>query len=282
MKSLKQCIDTLVSVVGGDGNLLFNVGPMPDGLIEPRQVTRLKEMGNWLRKYGRSIYATRGGPFKPGNWGASTHKGNIIYIHVLNWDEDTLSLPPIPKKIITSSVMTGGAASISQTKQGIEIFVPKAYQKELDTIIVLQLDSPASEISPRALLSSSITAEKKVRASNVFQKNAAYSPAKAVDDDPATRWATDSGTKKAWLEVDLGKPMTFSRVKISEDYDRVREFELQYRNSKQWKAFDQGTKLGLDYSKQFKPITARYVRLNILDATDGPTIWEFQLFAPKK
>jgi alpha-L-fucosidase len=160
MKSLKQCIDTLVSVVGGDGNLLFNVGPMPDGRIEPRQVTRLKEMGNWLDEYGQSIYATRGGPFKPGNWGASTHKGNTVYIHVLNWQEDTLTLPPIPKKIIATSVMTGGAASIRQTEQGIEIFVPKAYQQELDTIIVLQLDSPASEISPRALLSSVKVSEK--------------------------------------------------------------------------------------------------------------------------
>ncbi len=160
MKSLKQCIDTLVRVVGGDGNLLFNVGPMPDGLIEPRQVTRLKEMGNWLDEYGQSIYATRGGPFKPGNWGASTHKGNTIYIHVLNWDKDTLTLPPIPKKIIATSIMTGGAASIRQTEQGIEIFVPKAYQKELDTIIVLQLDSPVSEISPRALLSSVKVSEK--------------------------------------------------------------------------------------------------------------------------
>ncbi|UCE47268.1 MAG: alpha-L-fucosidase, partial [Phycisphaerales bacterium] len=75
MKSLKQCIDTLVRVVGGDGNLLFNVGPMPDGRIEPRQVERLREMGVWLEKYGQSIYATRGGPFKPGLWGASTHKG---------------------------------------------------------------------------------------------------------------------------------------------------------------------------------------------------------------
>ncbi len=282
MKSLKQCIDTLVRVVGGDGNLLFNVGPMPDGLIEPRQVTRLKEMGSWLKKYGQSIYATRGGPFKPGNWGASTYKGNTIYIHVLNWHEDTLTLPPIPKKIIASSVMTGGAASIRQTEQAIEISVPKTYRKELDTIIVLQLDSPASEISPRALLSGSLTAEKKAKASNTFQKNAAYGPAKAVDDDPATRWATDSGTKQVWLEVDLGKPTAFNRVKISEAYDRVKEFELQYRNSNRWKTFVSGTKIGLDYSKQFEPVTARYVRLNILKATEGPTIWEFQLFAPKK
>jgi len=282
MKSLEQCIQTLIKVVGGDGNLLFNVGPMPNGLIEPRQVTRLKEMGNWLDKYGRSIYATRGGPFKPGNWGASTHKGNTIYVHVLNWNEDTLTLPPIPKNIIASSVMTGGAATVRQTRQAIEISVPKAYRRELDTIIVLELDGPANEISPRGLLSSSLTATKKAKASNVFQKNTAYGPAKAVDDDLATRWATDTGTKQAWLEVDLGKPMTFNRVKISEDYDRVREFELQCRDGSRWKTFARGTKLGFDYSKQFEPVTARYVRLNILDATDGPTIWEFQLFAPKK
>ncbi|MBW7989672.1 MAG: hypothetical protein FVQ84_06610 [Planctomycetes bacterium] len=282
MKSLKQCIDTLVRVVGGDGNLLFNVGPMPDGRIEPRQVERLKKMGKWLDEYGRSIYATRGGPFKPGGWGASTHKGNTIYIHVLNWQEDTLTLPPIPKKIIASSVMTGGTVTVKQTKKAIEISVPKSYRREIDTIIVLELDGTAKAISPRALLSSSLTAEKRARASNIFQKNASYGASKAVDDDSATRWATDSGTQQAWLEVDLGKSTTFNSVKIIEDYDRVKEFELQRRDGDRWKTFARGTKLGHDYSKQFEPVTGRYIRLNILKATDGPTICEFQLFEPKK
>ena len=282
MKSLKQCIDTFVRVVGGDGNLLFNVGPMPDGRIEPRQVERLNEMGNWLEKYGQSIYATRGGPFKPGGWGASTYKGNTIYVHVLNWQEDTLTLPPIPKKIIASSVMTGGTVTIKQTKRAIEISVPKSYRQEIDTIIVLELDGPVKTISPRALLSSSLTAEKRARASNVFQKNAAYNASKAVDDDSATRWATDSGTQQAWLEVDIGKPATFNRVTINEEYNRVQEFELQYRDGNQWKTFARGTRLGHDYSRQFEPVTSRYVRLNILKATDGPSICEFQLFEPKK
>ena len=34
MKSTKQCIQSLLHTVGGNGNLLFNVGPMPDGLID--------------------------------------------------------------------------------------------------------------------------------------------------------------------------------------------------------------------------------------------------------
>ncbi|MBM3335782.1 alpha-L-fucosidase, partial [Candidatus Sumerlaeota bacterium] len=96
IKSLKQCIDTLVRVVGGDGNLLFNVGPMPTGEIEPRQVERLKEMGAWLRKYGETIYGARGGPFEPGPWGAATYRGNTIYVHILDWklEGDVVVLPP--------------------------------------------------------------------------------------------------------------------------------------------------------------------------------------------
>ena len=44
LKSTAQCIRTLIRTAGGDGNLLFNVGPMPDGQIESRQVDRLKDM----------------------------------------------------------------------------------------------------------------------------------------------------------------------------------------------------------------------------------------------
>ena len=282
MKSFKQCIQTLVKTVGGDGNLLFNVGPMPDGRIELRQVERLKEMGAWLRKYGQSIYGTRGGPFKPGAWGASTYKGNAVYIHVLNWSGEKLLLSPVPKKIVASSVLTGGEASIRQTDEAIEISVPKADWHEIDTIIKLQLDGSADEIAPVGVPSASLAHEKKARASNIFQKNRQYGPDKVVDDDSATRWATDTGTKQAWLEVDLGKAATFNEVKIVEAYDRVREFELQYKNTTQWKTFARGTKIGADYSKTFEPVTARQVRLNILNSADGPTIWEFQLLAPKK
>jgi len=82
--------------------------------------------------------------------------------------------------------------------------------------------------------------------------------------------------------VDLGKPVQFSRVAISEAYDRVRRFELQYKDGQTWKTCLKGSRIGEHYAKDFSPVTARHVRLNILDATDGPTLWEFQLTAPKK
>jgi len=282
MKSLTQCIQTLVKTVGGDGNLLFNVGPMPDGRIEPRQVERLRQMGRWLDRYGQSIYGTRGGPFKPGSWGASTHEGNDVYVHILNWPGDKLTLPAIGKRIVASSNLTGGTVRVNQTPESIEISVPQRHRREIDTIVKLQLDGQAGDISPVSLPSASLAAGKTARASNVYRKNRHYGPDMALDDDPATRWATDTGTKQAWLEVDLGEVAAFDQVKIAEAYDRVRKFELQYKDGAQWKTFTEGARIGDAYSKTFGPVTARQVRLNILESTDGPTIWEFQLMASKK
>ncbi len=148
MKSLQQCLQTLILTAGGDGNLLFNVGPMPDGRIEPRQVERLKEMGAWLSKYGNSIYGTRGGPFKPGQWGASTRKGNRIYLHAFKWSGDTLELPALPAKITAATFPNGGAVEFRQTTTNLSLHVPPVQQDPIDTLIALDLNKPAIELAP--------------------------------------------------------------------------------------------------------------------------------------
>jgi alpha-L-fucosidase len=118
----------------------------------------------------------------------------------------------------------------------------------------------------------------------VFRNNPSLGPDKALDDDSATRWATDGGIHEAWLEVDLGAPTAIGRVMIDEpeEYKRVQAFELQFKDGDAWKTFHKGTAIGPRWTAKFEPVTARYVRLNILKAADGPTIWEFQLFAPGK
>jgi alpha-L-fucosidase len=98
MKSLKECIQTLVRVVGGDGNLLFNVGPMPDGRIEPRQVERLLEMGDWLNRYGQSIYGTRGGPFKTTAQLASTYIRATSSTCTSSTGRRHITLPALPNE----------------------------------------------------------------------------------------------------------------------------------------------------------------------------------------
>lgn len=139
IKSLTECLHTLVRVAGGDGNLLFNVGPMPDGRIEGRQVERLREMGAWLQQYGESIYATRGGPFEPGEWGVSTHNADNIYLHILAWPTETLQLPPLPQPIVGGQTLDGGQVVVNQGERGIEISVPQGDRMPIDTIVRLEV-----------------------------------------------------------------------------------------------------------------------------------------------
>jgi alpha-L-fucosidase len=67
-KGLKDLIQYMVRAAGNDANFLLNVGPMPNGEIQPAFANRLREMGKWLAIYSESIYGTRGGPVKPGGW----------------------------------------------------------------------------------------------------------------------------------------------------------------------------------------------------------------------
>jgi alpha-L-fucosidase len=136
------------------------------------------------------------------------------------------------------------------------------------------IDNPGS-------LRPSVIIDAKLKASNVFKNQDQYGPQNAVDNNWTTRWATDAGMTSAQLEIDLGRVKTFDTVVINEGWDRIRRFELQYELDGEWRTCLEGTLVGTDYEKQFESVAAQRVRLNILEATDGPTMWEFQLLAPR-
>ena len=149
VKSLAECMNMLLRCAGGDGNLLLNVGPMPDGEIAAEQSGRLKEIGDWLAKYGESIYGTRGGPFEPGTFGVSTHRGQTVYLHVQRWPGETLTLPALPAKVVRSVALTGGTVSVRQTADTLEVAMAAADRREIDTVIALELDRSADGIPPK-------------------------------------------------------------------------------------------------------------------------------------
>jgi alpha-L-fucosidase len=277
MKSLKECLQTLVLCAGGDGNLLFNVGPMPDGRIEPRQVDRLKEMGAWLAKNGDSIYGTRGGPWKPNKAVASTRKGNTVFVHVFRANDGQVELPDLPRRVKSATVLTGGTVKASQQGDKLTLSFATGALDPIDTVVRLELDGSAMDLSAQALAS-----EIKATASNVYQgQRDEFGPQQAFDNDPNTRWATDGGTKQAWIAINLPRPLSIQRVRIAEAAPyagRVKQFEFQYRDGTEWKVIFAGTALGEWFQRKFDPVTAREFRLNIQDASEGPTIADIELF----
>ena len=147
IKSLKECIQTLVKTAAGNGNLLFNVGPMMDGRIEARQVTRLKEIGDWMRIYGSSIYNTKGGPFVPNENFASTRKGNKIFIHVFKSAGNTLTIPAIPGVVINKAALFNGEkVEAKLTGNTLQINLPAKLPDENDNVVILEINQDAEKL----------------------------------------------------------------------------------------------------------------------------------------
>ena len=147
-KSLKDCIQLLAKVAGRDGNLLLNVGPAPDGKIDPAQVARLREIGDWLGRYGASIYGTRGGPFLPGDYGTASFRDKTIYLHIINWPGEKLTMPAIAAKVVRATAMTGGTVTVFQSDHNLELSMTLVSRSDMDTVIVLELDRPANALTP--------------------------------------------------------------------------------------------------------------------------------------
>jgi alpha-L-fucosidase len=140
-KTPEQVQEMLVRAAGNNSNLLLNIGPMPNGEIQPEFVERLHAIGEWISRYGDSIYGTRGGPLAPGDWGVTTQKGDKIYVHVLHWDAPLLALGPIQKKITGAKELTSGAKlELTQTSDGVVLKLPVVSKGETDRVIVLTTD----------------------------------------------------------------------------------------------------------------------------------------------
>ncbi len=137
-KSTRELIHYLVRASGHNANFLLNVGPRPDGTIQPEFVERLREMGAWLRTNGETIYGARPGPIPARDWGVTTQKGDKVYLHVLKLDDDVLALPRLPRKISRISHLDGRPVTFLETKLGLVLQLPLAGRDPYDTVLVLQ------------------------------------------------------------------------------------------------------------------------------------------------
>ncbi|HEX5169040.1 MAG TPA: alpha-L-fucosidase [Cyclobacteriaceae bacterium] len=138
-KSIKQLIQYVVKAAGYNANFLLNVGPMPNGKIQPDHVQLLRQMGDWLKTNGETIYGTSGGPLTARDWGVTTQKGNKVYVHILDWQDESLVIPSWGKKIKSAKLFSDKSTlKFSENEFGISLKIPKEKLNDLDTIVELE------------------------------------------------------------------------------------------------------------------------------------------------
>jgi alpha-L-fucosidase len=230
--SFEHLLHLIVGSACGDGNLLLSWGPHFDGAFDEGQKQRLFEIGDWLKLNGASIYGTRGGPWKPSNWGGSTRKGNKAFVHIYHTVNNELILPAIPNiKIVSAKLLVGGAAvSFKQRANAIVLKIPKEIKIIGDLVVVLTMNNSLDAVPAiNTEHISSVAIDSSTYGKVIFARD------KGVQYEP-TEWTNvwiPSATKNDLPRVLLiGNSITQSYYSFVEDSLKGRAYVARYTTSR--------------------------------------------------
>jgi alpha-L-fucosidase len=291
--SKRNAIGLLVRCAGNGGNLLLNTGPSPEGTINPEHIERYLDMGRWLKKYGESVYATRGGPYKPGPWGCATRskENNFIYLHILGDWNGRLELPAPGAKVVKAENITGKGKVKASNANGILVVEIKDFDQEqesdVDTIIKLSLDSKACKLPITKSVSTSYTVGAAVTASSsgscghkqTSPEAVIATTAKEVHDGAYVRsvWRAEGKDKKPWIEIDFGQPRVVTQIAIQEgrygSSGTIKKFTISLREDGKWHEIYTGTQIGASFGLVLdKPQKGNAMRLDFKEFKGNLTI----------
>ena len=135
-KSSEDLIRYLVQTAGKGANLLLNIGPRPDGTLPEQALERLEAIGEWLSRYGDSIYGTKAGYIPAQDWGVSTQKDKLLYLHILK-HQDKLVIPASTKPRSVTLMSSGEKLPFSFRKGELSIELGSA-SGEVDEIVCVE------------------------------------------------------------------------------------------------------------------------------------------------
>ncbi len=138
----KQAVHMLVDIVAKGGNLLYNIGPGPDGRWPEGAYELLQAMGDWIKVNGEAIYSTRAiAPFKTDNI-CLTQKKDTKEVYAIYLDQEETTGTKLPESFTVKGIEAAPGARLSllgskgnlkweNTSEGVKVFIPEKIRKNL-------------------------------------------------------------------------------------------------------------------------------------------------------
>lgn len=147
-KTARTLVRNLVDIASKGGNYLLNVGPTAEGLIPSESVTRLKEIGAWLKVNGEAIYGTTASPFESTPWGRCTTRKQsdgktTLYLHVFDWPKNgRLRVAGLGSDPLRTSLLSdpSGRLQVGRDLDTIIISLPSQSPDSLDPVLALEFN----------------------------------------------------------------------------------------------------------------------------------------------
>lgn len=138
-KSVPTLIRLLVNAAGKGANLLMNIGPQPNGELPSLALDRLQGMGKWLNHYGETIYGTTRGDVMNAEWGTTTRKGNVLYVHILADKMPKTITLPLNQEVKKATLFDSGEKIEYKIVKRKLVLQTAALKPSVDCIITLNL-----------------------------------------------------------------------------------------------------------------------------------------------
>ncbi len=153
-KSTTTLVRNLIDIASKGGNYLLNVGPTSEGIIPAPEVDRLKEVGQWMKVNGSSIYATSASPYRKLAFdGRATVKGSTLFLNVFTWPSIGISIQGLQNSVKSAVVIsTGEKLSVEKKADGSYVIDRPSRLDAISTAISLSLDGPPTVVEPEMLL----------------------------------------------------------------------------------------------------------------------------------
>ncbi|GAB3059811.1 alpha-L-fucosidase [Micromonospora schwarzwaldensis] len=228
--SLNQMLHSLLDRVSKNGNMVLNIAPMADGTIPDGQRTILLGIGDYLRRFGESVYATRAwttygeGPTQMGGGSFSTPRAGtardirftrskdnrVLYATFLGWPGSTATITTLASGRINLGTLTG--VQLLDTNAGSYVNLPNRTQDTTGLRITMPsagapFNAPAYVVKltfsgPIPALSGGSTTWQRI--TNVTNGLVLDSGGNVASGSPLKQWSWDGSTNLQWQLVDLG------------------------------------------------------------------------------
>jgi alpha-L-fucosidase len=146
-KSSAELIRMLVDIASKGGNYLLNVGPTAEGSFPPESIERLRDIGQWMKTNGSSIYDTRASVFGSLPFGRCTVRVGDehakIYLHVFDWPEtNELELPGLANEPQRAYLLAAPDRELAVSKRHatVRIALPERAPDPVCSVVVLEVD----------------------------------------------------------------------------------------------------------------------------------------------
>ena len=149
-KSTETIVRNLINIASKGGNYLLNVGPTSEGEIPPQSITRLREVGQWMKINGEAIYGTLRSPIEKPAWGYCTLKNNknnsTLYLSVIEWPANGELLVEGLNAPARSAVLLDGKLGLKTklSPKGLIVYLPKTAPDKIASVVKVEMKNRLS------------------------------------------------------------------------------------------------------------------------------------------